>query len=402
MQPAATQRVWVLIVVFGMLVAFGPLTIDLVLPFLPGLQSDLAIDPGSAQLIVTGATFGFAAGQLIAGPLSDAVGRRVPLAVAAVLHIIASVVAASTSDLAILVPARFMQGAACTAAGVVVVAIVRDLYSGRRLATMLANLAVVASVTPILVPTIGAQLTKIMDWRGSFLVVAVWGTVATILAMIVLPETLPKERRHPGGLGPSLRNSFGMLRRPRLLALAAASSAGWAIGFGYLATAPLLYVQVFELGPDAYGLMFMLAALITISASQLSGRILIQRLGGRRVLRVSGVVTMLGAAAIVASALVGWTSLAVVVGVFTLALAGRSIGMPAVQYLALQGPANEGASVTAILGAISFTVAGLVMPPMGAFAEISLLPYGILVALGAGMMLAVSLIRWPEPTTRGG
>lgn len=380
-----------------MLVAFGPLTIDLVLPFLPALQSDLAISSAAAQLVITGATFGFAAGQLIAGPLSDAVGRRVPLAISAVLHILASVIAAITSDLAVLIPARFVQGAACTAAGVIVVALVRDLYTGRRLVTMLANLAVVASVTPIIVPSLGAQLTKVMDWRGSFVVVAVWGTVATIAAISLLPETLPVEHRHPGGLGPSLRNSVALLRRPRLLALAAASAAGWATGFGYLATAPFLYTRVFELNPDAYGLVFAATSVFTIAAAQFSGRVLMPRIGSRRVMLASGILSMIGAVAIAATVAAGWTRLEPVVMVITLALAGRALAMPAVQYLSLQGPANEAGSVTAILGAVSFAVAGIIMPPIGAFAEISLLPFAALVAVGAVVTGAVALAMSPDP-----
>lgn len=396
MRSGGTQRVWVLIVVFTMLVAFGPLTIDLVLPFLPGLQEELGVDAATAQLVVTGATFGFAIGQLIAGPLSDAVGRRAPLAVAAILHILASVVAAATSDMAVLIPARFVQGAACTAAGVVVIALVRDLYAGRRLATMLANLAVVASVTPILVPSIGAQLTRLMDWRGSFVAVAVWGAAATVLAVWVLPETLPRAARHPGGVGSSLRASLALLRRPRLLALASASSAGWAIGFGYLATAPLLYTRVFEMGPDAYGLAFAATSIVTIATGQFSGRVLIQRLGGRRVMVASGVLTLAGAAAVAGLAVSPASGVAVaVIAVLTLALAGRSVGMPAVQYLSLQGPAREAGSVTALLGAVSFTVAGLIMPPVGAFAEVSLLPYALLVAVGGSVTLVVALALRP-------
>ncbi|MHC2187328.1 DHA1 family bicyclomycin/chloramphenicol resistance-like MFS transporter [Rathayibacter agropyri] len=373
----------ILLPIFAMLVGFGPLTIDLVLPFLPSLGADLDISAASAQLVVTGATFGFAAGQLFSGPLSDAVGRRWPLAVSAGLHIAASLVAASTAETAVLMPARFIQGAACTAAGVVVVAIVRDLYSGKRLVTMLANLAVITSVFPILVPSVGAQLTKVVDWRGSFLVVAVWGTVATVIALLVLPETLPREKRHQGGLMPSLRNSFGLLRRPRILALAAASAAGWSVGFGYLATAPYLYTNVFRVNADGYGLLFLATSLITIAVGQTTGRVLIPRFGARWAMTASALATAVGSVVLFVIAILGDQPLLVVVGALTFALAGRSLGAPAVQFLSLQGPSREAASVTAILGTVSFTAAGLVMPVMGGFAEVSLVPFAILILVAA-------------------
>jgi DHA1 family bicyclomycin/chloramphenicol resistance-like MFS transporter len=373
----------ILLPIFAMLVGFGPLTIDLVLPFLPSLGADLEISAASAQLVVTGATFGFAAGQLFSGPLSDAVGRRWPLGISAGLHIAASLVAASTTETAVLMPARFVQGAACTAAGVVVVAIVRDLYSGKRLVTMLANLAVITSVFPILVPSLGTQLTKVLDWRGSFLVVAVWGAVATAIALLVLPETLPPEKRHQGGLLPSLRNSFGLLRRPRILALAAASAAGWSVGFGYLATAPYLYTNVFRVNADGYGLLFLATSLITIAVGQTTGRVLIPRFGARWAMTASAIVTALGSVVLIVLSLSGNQPLLVIVGALTFALAGRSLGAPAVQFLSLQGPSREAASVTAILGTVSFTAAGLVMPVMGGFAEVSLVPFAILIMAAA-------------------
>jgi MFS transporter, DHA1 family, multidrug resistance protein len=392
---AAVPRSLVLLPVFAMLVGFGPLTIDLVLPFLPTLQTDLNVSVATAQLVITGATFGFAAGQLVAGPLSDAVGRRWPLALAAALHIMASLAAAATSETAVLLPARFVQGAACTAAGVVVVAIVRDLYGGKGLVTMLANLAVIVSVFPLLVPSLGAQLTKIIDWRGSFLVVAVWGAIATAVTLAVLPETLPPERRHQGGLLPSLRNSFGLLRRPRILALAAASAAGWSVAFGYLATAPFLYTTVYGVNADGYGLLFLGTSLVTIAVGQTAGRLVVPRFGARIAMILSSVVMALGAVAILVLALLGMQPLLVVVAALTFALAGRSIGAPAVQYLSLQGPASEAGSVTAILGTVGFTAAGLVMPVMGSYAEVSLLPLGTFVLVMAAVQAVVALLFRP-------
>ena len=167
----AMPRGRLLLPIFAMLVGFGPLTIDLVLPFLPTLQDDLGVSVATAQLVVTGATFGFAAGQLISGPLSDAVGRKWPLGVSAALHIAASLVAAMTSDTAVLLSARFVQGAACTAAGVVVTAIVRDLYEGRAAATMLSRASVVraamAAAARSAISARCASRSSIMAWRSA-------------------------------------------------------------------------------------------------------------------------------------------------------------------------------------------------------------------------------------------
>lgn len=390
MSRDSASRPLVLLPIFGSLVALGPLTIDLLLPFLPMLQTDLRIGSAAAQLTITGATFGFAVGQLITGPLSDAIGRRIPLFASAGVHVIASLCAAATSDLGVLLVARFAQGAACTAAGAVVIAMARDLYQGRRLITLLANLSVIVSITPILVPAIGAQLSRIIDWRASFVVVAIWGVAATAAAMVVIPETLPATNRHPGGFARSLRNSVGLLRRRSVLALAAGAAAGWSISFSYLAIAPFMYTNDYHLDANAYGLVFAVTAVVNIVLAQSSGRLLIPRLGAQRVMMVAAGVACLGAGTLTVVSLLGLTALPIIVASLALCLAAVSINSPAIQYASLTGPAHEAGSMTAVLGAISFATAGVVAPIVGTGALHTLLPFAALVAVAAAVIAVVA------------
>jgi DHA1 family bicyclomycin/chloramphenicol resistance-like MFS transporter len=165
------------IVLLGALTALGPFTIDLYLPAFPVLEADFHTTAAMIQLTLTGTMIGFALGQLIVGPLSDKVGRRVPLLSVTALHVVASVAAALAPTLELLSVARVFQGAGAAAGGVVAAAIVRDLFGGRRLVVMLSRLALVSGVAPVLAPLVGSALLAVMPWRGVFVVLAVYGAV---------------------------------------------------------------------------------------------------------------------------------------------------------------------------------------------------------------------------------
>ena len=131
------RRRVIYIVLLGALTALGPFTIDLYLPAFPVLEADFQTTAAAIQLTLTGTMIGFAVGQLVVGPLSDKVGRRVPLIAVTALHVLASAAAAFAPDLGLLSAARVFMGIGAAAGGVVAMAIVRDLFGGRRLVIIL-------------------------------------------------------------------------------------------------------------------------------------------------------------------------------------------------------------------------------------------------------------------------
>ncbi|WP_300267857.1 MFS transporter, partial [Microbacterium sp.] len=129
----STGRRTLYIILLGALTALGPFTIDLYLPAFPLLEEDFHTTATAIQLTLTGTMIGFAVGQLVVGPLSDKVGRRLPLIAVTALHVLSSVAAAFAPDLLLLGGARVLMGIGAAAGGVVAMAIVRDLFGGRRL-----------------------------------------------------------------------------------------------------------------------------------------------------------------------------------------------------------------------------------------------------------------------------
>src|SRR5947209_4111624 len=193
-----------LVLIIGALSAFGPLSLDMYLPALPSLSRDLGSGASQAQLTLTACLLGLASGQVIAGPQSDALGRRRPLLVGLLGYAVSSALCAVAPSVPVLIVLRLVQGLTGAAGIVIARAVVRDLYVGTEAARFYALTMLVNGLAPILAPIIGAQLLRVTSWRGVFLVLGAIGVVLFLAGALGLPETLPPERRRTGGIGPIL------------------------------------------------------------------------------------------------------------------------------------------------------------------------------------------------------
>jgi DHA1 family bicyclomycin/chloramphenicol resistance-like MFS transporter len=179
----------VLIVLLGALTALGPLSIDLYLPALPVIASALHATEANVQFTLTGMLIGLALGQVLVGPLSDAIGRRTPLIAGSALHAAASLACFLAPNIVVLDLARILQGLGASAGAVLGLAVVRDLHTGKTLAKMLSRMILVMSVSPILAPSLGTALLGAMGWRWLFAILAGLGLLITVLTVFLLPET---------------------------------------------------------------------------------------------------------------------------------------------------------------------------------------------------------------------
>jgi len=186
-----------MIVVLGLLVALGPLTIDMYLPALPRIADELSVSSSVVQLTLTGTLAGLALGQLIIGPLSDSLGRRRPLMAGIVLHMVASLCCLFAPNIATLGVARGLQGVGAAAAMVVAIAIVGDLFADSVAATVMSRLMLVLGVAPVIAPSLGAAVLLHASWHWVFAVLVVLAGLLLLLAALALPETLPAEHRRP-------------------------------------------------------------------------------------------------------------------------------------------------------------------------------------------------------------
>src|SRR5919204_2702174 len=154
-----------LFVLLGGLTAIGPLSIDMYLPALPAISRDLAASESMIQLTLTACLVGLAAGQILAGPLSDRLGRRSPLLIGVAAYVLASLLCAAAPAAPLLVGFRLVQGLAGAAGIVIARAVGGGLSFGSAAARYFSRLILIFGLAPILAPIIGAQLLRFTSWH---------------------------------------------------------------------------------------------------------------------------------------------------------------------------------------------------------------------------------------------
>ncbi|WP_429457665.1 multidrug effflux MFS transporter [Microbacterium sp. ZKA21] len=356
----SARRRTLYILLLGALTALGPFTIDLYLPAFPLLESDFQTTAAAIQLTLTGTMIGFAIGQLVVGPLSDKVGRRIPLISVTALHVIASVAAALAPDLVLLGTARVFMGIGAAAGGVVAMAIVRDLFGGRRLVVMLSRLALVSGVAPVVAPLAGSALLAVMDWRGIFVVLACYGGVMLVSGLFFIPETLPKERRQDRGSSTVLQRYKSVFSDRVFVGVLIIGGMTFSGLFSYLSASSFLFQQTHGLDAQQYGLLFAANSIGLVIGVQTSSR-LAARFGPQWVLAFSTVALLLSGLAIIVTDQLGLGLWGTVIPLF-LFMTSCGFTFPCVQVLALDRHGKAAGTAASVLGASNNGVAAIISP----------------------------------------
>ena len=267
------------------IMAVNALGVDLMLPALPQIGGELGAPSENArQWVVTAYVFGFGVGQLFYGPLADRYGRKPVLLVTLAGFVAASVFAASAQTFNALLAARVLQGLMSASSRVLAVAIVRDSYSGRRMARITSIAQMIFFLVPILAPSIGQGLLALGPWRVIFYVLGGFAALVLIWASFRLPETLPVQFRRPISLK-SLRDAYRetiMNRYSAGYALAASLTFGGIIAF--VSSAQQVFTDTFDQGEN-FSLLFGICAFFMACASFANSR-LVERLGTRMISQV--------------------------------------------------------------------------------------------------------------------
>jgi MFS transporter, DHA1 family, multidrug resistance protein len=381
---SARQRL-VYVIVLGALTALGPFTVDLYLPALPQLQDELQTSVSAVQLTLSATLIGFAVGQLIVGPWSDKVGRRIPLIVATAIHITTSLAIIVAPNIEILGLLRLLQGAGAAGGGVVAVAMVRDLFGGLPLVRMLARLAAVNGLAPVLAPLIGAQFLLITDWRGIFVFLAAYGLFVILAAIFFLVETQPAARRNDRGHSTAAERYRALLGDRIYIGVVIVSGMTFTGLFSYLTSSSFIFQDLFSFSPQQYGLLFAVNSIAIIIGVQTSSRI-VKYLGAQWVLLGAVTLQFVAGASIVLLNMTVGTLEAILVPLWFFILA-CGFSFPCQQALALANHPGEAATAASVMGAITFGLAGAIGPFFKALGDPNAIPMGTVMAICATVSL---------------
>lgn len=350
--------------VLGALIALGPLTIDMYLPALPTITTDLLTTSSTVQLTLTGTLIGLALGQLLIGPLADAFGRRRPLLAGTALHVLASLLIVVAPNIAVLGTLRVLQGVGTAAGAVVGLAIVRDLYTGRAAATLLSRLMLVMGAAPVLAPTLGGELLRATSWRGVFVALAIYGLILIPVVVKSLGETLPPERRRSVRLRATMRTYRDLLTDRVFVGLVLVAGLAMAGLFSYVAGSSFVYQQQFGLDAQEFGLLFGAGAFWLIAATQLNAALL-RRFEPRYILSAAIAGGTLAGFALLGLALTGTGGLfGAAIPLWAVLFAG-GLALPNAPALALSRHGESAGTAAALLGAVQFGVGGVASPLVG-------------------------------------
>ncbi|HCS59815.1 MAG TPA: Bcr/CflA family drug resistance efflux transporter [Microbacterium sp.] len=359
----STGRRTLYIILLGALTALGPFTIDLYLPAFPVLEEDFHTTATAIQLTLTGTMIGFAIGQLVVGPLSDKIGRRLPLIAVTALHVLASVAAAFAPDLLLLGVTRVLMGVGAAAGGVVAMAIVRDLFGGRRLVVMLSRLALVSGVAPVVAPLIGSALLEVMPWQGIFIVLAGYGAIMLISAICFIPETLPKARRQDRGATTVWQRYKSVLSDRVFLGVLVIGGMTFSGLFSYLSASPFLFQETHGLSAQEYGWLFAANSVGVVLGVQTASR-LAARFGPQWVLAFSTGMLLISGSAIIVTDQLGLGLWGTVIPLFFF-MTACGFTFPCAQVLALDRHGKAAGTAASILGATNNGVAAVISPVVG-------------------------------------
>lgn len=358
-----------------LLTVFGPISMDLYLPALPALTEDLGAATSVAQLTVTACLIGLAAGQLIAGPLSDRFGRRGILLIGIIAYIATSALCAISPTVELLIAARFVQGLAGGVGIVIAQAAGRDIFSGGALIRFYGRLTVVGGFAAIVGPLLGGVLNSFTDWRGLFVFLALIGAGILVVTVLVFRETLPAEGRTRGGFGQTMHDYRTLLSDRVFVGAVLNQGFLYAALFAYLAGSTFVLQDIYGLTPLGYALAFGLNSAGFMTFGYLAGRSA-ERWSIRGTLATGILVAGIGALGLLASGVVVMPLWVVIVSLFLLA-AGVAISSPPATTLALVEYPQMAGTASSLLGMVRFGFGGIAAPLVGVAGALSILPLGI-------------------------
>lgn len=383
-QENSAKVSFILVVFLGMLTAITPLATDLYLPALPIMPGELNTTASNIQMTIGVMTFGVAVGQLFGGPISDTMGRKLPLIVGNLLCVISGIICAFAPSIEILLLGRFLQGLTGSVGVVIAKAIARDFASGQELTKLFALLMMVNGLAPVLAPLIGGQLLLFTTWRVIFVILAVFSAIL-LVGSLLFRESLPKEKRVIGGVGVAVKNYITLIKDKPFLGQTLIQLFAFGGFFAYISGSSFVYQNIFNLSAQEFSYLFGINSCGIVLASAISSRVS-NVITAKQLLTFSLWQLTIGSLLFLIAMIFEWSLIPVTTILFftvcTVSLFGSaSFSMAMTNYGKMAG------SASAILGFASMFAAGIVSPLVGIGGDHTGVPMGITMLVCAVLSL---------------
>lgn len=375
------------ILILGMLMTVSPFAIDMYLPSFSQIAVEMNTSASRVSLSVASYLIGLAFGQIMYGPMLDRFGRRRPLYFGLILFVLASTTCAYAGNIEELVVARFFQALGGCVAWVGAVAMVRDFFPVQETPKIFSLLVLVLGVSPLVAPSLGGFIAVSLGWRAIFLILG--GIVIFILLVVIffLPPAAGPDRSvklHPADL---VRTYLSILKEPQFITYTLSGSLAFAALFAYVSGSPVIFMNLYQLDPRVFGLLFALISVGFIGASQFN-ILLVRRFRSDKIFKTVLTIQVITGLLFL---LFSFLDPPVYVTVIFIILIMACVGMLNPNAAALSiAPFNRNiGSASALSGCIQITIASIVSAALGVFPDIRLTTFSAVMASAAFLALLV-------------
>lgn len=240
-----------LIILLSTLVAFGPLSIDMYLPSLPAIATDLDTHVAAVQKTITIFLIGFSLGMLIYGPLSDRYGRKKLLMAGMSLYVLSTLGCIFVKEIGQLQGLRLLQALGGASASVLSRALVRDLFSNAEIPKILSLMHIITMIATLIAPLAGALIIEYFHWTGVFIFLLVYSLLCMLWAKFSIHSPAPTTA--PAGI---ISNYRTVLSNRYAWAFMLCNSFSFGGMFAYITASSFIFIHYYNFSPQQYAYLF--------------------------------------------------------------------------------------------------------------------------------------------------
>lgn len=379
----------ILIIILGVMTAFGPLTIDTYTPSLPKVQHDFGTTTSEIQLTLSFAMIGLALGQFLFGPISDVFGRKRIATILMMIYLVATFLSIFIGHLTLFLILRLIQGLTSGGAIVIAKASVGDKYHGNELAKFLASLMVVNGIISILAPLLGGFVLSISNWRMIF-------AFLTLIAFIVLIGIFLKMPTHTQTMQTRLqfkdilKDFLYLLKKPTFVIPMLLQGLTYVMLFSYSSASPFITQKIYHMSAPQFSVMLAINGVGLIIVSQIVA-LLVEKISRQKLLIYLTIMQIVGVILLIATLALHLPLYVLLIAFFINISPVTSIA-PLGFSMAMEERTGGSGNASSLLGLFQFILGGIISPLVGLNGEHDMTPYLLIISVTAILLVLLQFI----------